>query len=99
MVNQWLKVQLELRLEERGNQKADSDSTVSNETLEIFTVRSTGIGKCNAKSELSYLRKGVEWDVVYSRYGCSWGSDVLVRIQKYHNGGQHQGIKDPNSPM
>ena len=52
MVNQWLKVQLELRLEERGNQMADSDSTVSNETLEIFTVRSTGIGKCNAKSEL-----------------------------------------------
>lgn len=52
MVNQWLKVQLELRLEEWGNQKADSDSTVSNETLEIFTVRSTGTGKCNAKSEL-----------------------------------------------
>lgn len=37
MVNQWLKVQLELRLEEWGNQKADSDLTVSNETRNLYS--------------------------------------------------------------
>lgn len=67
--------------------------------LEIFTVRSTGTGKCNAKNQKSKILEKKEWGVVYSRYGCLEVGDVLVRIQKYHMWGAASGTEDPNSPM